>query len=78
MRKEIKIITNDNKMFDSVADAVKHLEVTYGDKLTTIAHRILKNGKYTELCEFLDKHLDLFQELIDLKEEINNGIENED
>lgn len=82
MRKVTKILTDDNRMFDTVKDAVKHLDREYGNRLTGVVHKILhitsEVGKYIALCEFLDENLMLFDELSALKSELRRNITDED
>jgi len=79
MHRVIKIATGDGKHFDSEKEARRYLDKEYGNRLTSIAHKIVRTDcKYTQLCEFLDTNLNLFQELIDLKNELKNGIKEEE
>jgi|GEM_PF-6292275 len=74
MHKIIRIETNDENQFETEKEARKYLDKKYGDRLTTIVHKILKHEKYISLCEFIDANLELFQELIDLKNELKEDI----
>ncbi len=71
MQKITKIVTDDEKMFDSYTEAKKYLDIAYGKQLTRIAVKLLNITKYDVMCEFLDENLDCFQELINLKNELN-------
>lgn len=75
MREVTKIVTNDEREFDNKEDAVKYLEIEYGKILTAIAHKIVGEPKYVQVCEFINENLDMFHELIDIREEIKKGVE---
>ena len=75
MYKISKIVTEDGSEFEDTEKATKYLEVLYGKRLTILCHKIIPCiDKYVDLCEFIDNNLDLFHDLIILKNEINNGI----
>lgn len=78
MQKITKIMTDDESIFDTEKEARKYLDKKYGEHLTSVAHKILKHEKYEKLLEFLDENLNIFKELIELKNELNEGIENAD
>ena len=77
MYKVIRYMTNDGKIFNTESEARKKLEKEYGNILEKISHRIIKetDGKYAKLLKFLDENILDFQRLFELKEEIENGLE---
>lgn len=77
MYKVIRYMTNDGKIFNTESEARKALEKEYGNILEKLSNRIIKetDGKYVKLLNFLDENILDFQRLFELKEEIENGLE---
>jgi len=62
MRREIKCITYDGKIFDTQKEAKKYLDKIYGDKLLSIA-RVLTYQRYTAVADYIDDNINKFIEL---------------
>lgn len=67
MKKINKFMTHDGVMHDSIDASRRHLDKLYGDKLTQIAHALVKtDGKYKAVCDYVDANLYKFVELADI------------
>ena len=77
MYKIIKVVTDNGQEFESVQQAVKSLEKDYGDKLTSVCHKLVNIEKYIDMCEFVNSNLYLFSELLELNMEIKEGCKDE-
>ena len=62
------IRTYDNQLHNYVYQAERHLKHKYSTKLSKLSHK-LHQKKYTEICEIIDEHLDLFLELKEIKDD---------
>lgn len=78
MRKVTKIVTNDGREHDSYDEAVKYLDDRYGRKLTSLAHRMANLQRYSVVLEFLNENLSDFEELIKLRTEMSEPVEEEE
>lgn len=78
MYKITKIVTNNGQEFESVQQAIKSLEKDYGDKLTSVCHKLIGIEKYIDVCEFVNSNLCLFGELLELSREIKEGCREEE
>lgn len=77
MRQVYRIQTLDGVLHESKTKANKHLESKYADVLCPIAHK-LTQMKYTDILEYIDSHLDLFQSLIAIKADMFYISDNEE
>lgn len=71
MRKISKIVVNNGKLFDTEQEARKYLDKAYADILCKISHNIVSAGKYGEIAEYINNNLSSFQELIQIREDMN-------
>ena len=70
MKQVTKYETLGGKLHSSHDDARRHAERVYGDALTALANRLLRQDKYTAMCNFIDANLDDFESLRQLKADI--------
>lgn len=66
-----KFVTNDGKMFDTEKDAKRYLEAQYTNVVCSISSRLLLIDKYQTMKQFLDEHIEMFEEMLALKRELN-------
>lgn len=71
MRRVIRFQTADGELHETASAARGHADRRYGDALTRLAHRAVRQEKYTKMCEFIDNNLDAFVELKALKADID-------
>ena len=70
MKKIEKIQTIDGYLFDMVKEAKRHAEKIYGESLTSLSIKLLKQDKYVTMAAFIDANLSAFIELHKLKNDI--------
>ena len=69
MKRKFQVQTYDGKLHDSVQDAKKHLDVKYADILLRIAREVVQL-KYSAAAEYLDAHLNDFQLLLQIRNDM--------
>lgn len=71
MYKETRYILNNGDEFKTFKDAAQRLDKLYGDKITKLASQMVNatDGKYSKTLDFIEKNLEEFRVLIDLKDE---------
>lgn len=67
MRRVMKVQTLDGALHDSERDAKRHAEAKYADKLCSLAHKLVAITKYSDMLDFIDANLGVFEELQRLK-----------
>ena len=79
MKRKLVFETSDGRTFDSQTKAHRHADNRYGSLLLSISKELINNEglKYGKTTEFIDTHLDYFQQLIDLKRD-RDTLEGED
>lgn len=71
-----KFVLNNGQEFNTEKEAKKALDNLYGDALERFAHGLCKcNGKYSQILAYLDNNIALMQNIVELKQEYNNGLE---
>lgn len=69
MLKLIKYRTFDGKLFDSIGEAEKHLDVCYGEQISKLAYKIVQQGegKYVKTQNVIHENLLDFLKLANIK-----------
>lgn len=62
--------TSDGKIHRDALRAAEYAETRYQNALSSIAHRMVHQDKYTKMMEFVDAHLDEYVNLKALKDDI--------
>lgn len=71
----VKYKLNNGEEFDSKSEATKKLDNMYGDVLCRIAREISNlDFKYVNILHYLDDNLESLSELVDLRQELNQGL----
>jgi hypothetical protein len=65
-------VTFDNARHATQKDALRHLEALHGNKLSSLAARLLQEGncKHISTGNFIDENLPLFAELQRIKDDM--------
>ena len=65
-------VTLDNAKHATQKDALRHLEALHGNKLSSLAARLLQEGncKHVSTGNFIDENLPLFAELQRIKDDM--------
>lgn len=61
--------TWDGVVHESLSDAARHVDRQFGDLLTSLTHKALRQDKYKTMMDFLNNHLEEFATLKALKED---------
>lgn len=73
-----RFVLNNGQEFSSEREAKKALDNLYGNALTKFAHQICScNGKYSEIIKLLENNIELMEEIIRLKTELDAGLDND-
>lgn len=71
-----KFVLNNGQEFNSEKEAKRALDNLYGDALKKLAHGLCKcNGKYSEILTYLNNNIALMQNIVELKQEYDKGLE---
>jgi len=70
MKRVTKIETADGVLHDDLGAAQRHVEALYGNALSRLAHKLVRLEKYAAMMETLNANLPAFQELLDLKADL--------
>ena len=70
MQRVTRYQTLDGELHPTVYAATHHAERRYGDALTALAHRAIKQEKYADMVDFINGNLDAFAELKVLKADV--------
>lgn len=78
MYTEVRYILDNGQEFKTQKDAEKALNKIYGDALTKLAVKICETEcKYSAVVNFLDNNIDMIYKLIQAKEELERGFQDE-
>lgn len=84
MKKVIRFQTSDGKLHASFEEAKKHADNRYGDALTKLSHRLVKDQQdnntlnYFKVTEFVDKNLFSFVQLQALANDLHLDHDDDD
>lgn len=70
MKRRVVYFLSSGQMFFDTKAAEKAADKNYGEALSRLAHRLVREEKYSAMMTFVDENLDRFIELRDLKEDI--------
>ena len=74
MHQVIKVMTDDGTMFNTEKEARRYLDKTYTELLCNIASQLSNITKYQAMKVFLDENGVLFEKMIALKRELDEGV----
>lgn len=77
MYRVTKIVTNDGEMFDTEKEAKRYIERKYTQLVSRISSQLLNISKYQAMKDFLDNNGESFREMLSLKDELLEGVEEE-
>ena len=69
MKRKFQVQTYDGNLHDSVQDAKKYLDAKYADILLRIAREVIQL-KYSDAAGYLDGHLNDFQLLLQIRNDM--------
>lgn len=70
MLKLVVYKTSDGKIHEDFRSAERYADNRYGNALTSLAHQLVRIGKFKEMVEFLENHLEEFVKVQALKDDI--------